>query len=114
MAFKPDTDDMRFAPSIDIVNELLREGAKVKAFDPEAMERAKAILPGIEYCNGMYEVAKGADALLFLTEWGEFKEIDFNKVKELMKQPVVCDGRNMFDPAKLRQLGFNYVSIGRL
>ncbi len=114
LAFKPNTDDMRFAPSIDILNELLREGAKLKAFDPEAMVKAKGILPNVEYCNDMYEVAKGADALLFLTEWDEFKKIDFNKVKESMKQPVVCDGRNIFDPAKLRQLGFNYVSIGRL
>ncbi|MBN2067994.1 MAG: UDP-glucose/GDP-mannose dehydrogenase family protein [Candidatus Diapherotrites archaeon] len=114
LAFKPNTDDMRFAPSIEIINELQAQGAKVKAFDPEAMGRAKEILKGVEYCNGMYEAAKGADALLFLTEWDEFKKIDLGKVKKLMKQLIICDGRNMFNPGELRELGFNYVSIGRL
>lgn len=114
LAFKPNTDDMRFAPSIEIINALQREGAKIKAFDPEAMEKAKTILPNVEYCSDMYAVAKDADALLFLTEWDMFKKIDFGKVKELMRQPVVCDGRNMFDPSLLRKAGFNYVSIGRL
>jgi len=115
LAFKPNTDDMRFAPSIDIINALLKEGAKVKAFDPEAMERAKAILGGkIEYCKDMYAVAQGADALLFLTEWDCFKKIDLAKVKKLLKQPFLFDGRNMFDPKEMRSLGFKYESIGRL
>jgi len=114
LAFKPNTDDMRLAPSIDIINALQREGAKIKAYDPEAMERAKAILHGVEYCSSMYDAAKDADALLFLTEWDEFRKIDFEKVKKLMRQQVICDGRNMFNPAELRSLGFNYVSVGRL
>ena len=115
LAFKPNTDDMRFAPSIDIINALLKEGAKVKAFDPEAMERAKAILGGkIEYCEDMYAVAQGADALLFLTEWDCFKKIDLAKAKKLLKQPFLFDGRNMFDPKEMRSLGFKYESIGRL
>ncbi|MCX6799225.1 MAG: UDP-glucose/GDP-mannose dehydrogenase family protein [Candidatus Diapherotrites archaeon] len=114
LAFKPNTDDMRLAPSIDIINALQKEGAKIKAYDPEAMERAKTVLRGVEYCNSMYDVAKDADALLFLTELDEFRKIDFEKVKKLMRQQVICDGRNMFNPAELRSLGFNYVSIGRV
>jgi len=115
LAFKPNTDDMRFAPSIDIVNELLEEGAKVKVFDPEAMERAKTIFKDkVEYCNDMYAVAEGADALLFLTEWDLFKKIDLGKVKKSLKQPFVFDGRNMFRPDEMRAKGFKYKSIGRL
>ncbi len=115
LAFKPNTDDMRFAPSIDIVNRLVEEGAKVKAFDPQAMERAKTIFKDkVQYCQEMYEVAKDVDALLFLTEWQQFKEIDLEKVKSAMKQPFVFDGRNMFRPEKMRTLGFKYESVGRL
>ncbi len=114
LAFKPNTDDMRFAPAIDIIGALQKEGAKIKAYDPQAMERAKGILHNVEYCGSMYDVAKDADAILLLTEWDEFKKIDMKKVKGLMRQPVVCDGRNLFNPAELRQMGFNYVSIGRL
>jgi len=115
LAFKPDTDDMRFAPSIDIINELLGEGAKVKAFDPVAMENAKKIFgEKIEYCNDMYDALKGADALLFLTEWNEFKKIDFAKAKKLLRQPFVFDGRNMFNPKEMRSMGFKYSSIGRI
>lgn len=115
LAFKPNTDDMRFAPSIDIINELLEEGAKVKAFDPVAMENTKRILgEKIQYCNDMYDAVKGADALLFLTEWDEFKKIDFARAKKLLKQPFVFDGRNMFEPKEMRALGFKYTSIGRI
>jgi len=115
LAFKPNTDDMRFAPSIDIINTLLEEGAKVKAYDPEAMGRAKTIFKDkIEYCDDMYAVPKDVDALLFLTEWDEFKKIDLEKVKKMMKQPFVFDGRNMFNPKDMRAMGFKYESIGRL
>ncbi len=115
LAFKPNTDDMRFAPSIDIINALLKEGAKVKAFDPEAMERAKAILGDkIEYCKDMYAVSEGVDAVLFLTEWKQFVEIDLDKLKKLMKDVFVFDGRNIFDPIAMRAKGFKYESIGRL
>lgn len=115
LAFKPNTDDMRFAPSIDIINCLLEEGAKVKAFDPEAMERARGVFGGkIEYCKDIYETVKDADAVLFLTEWGEIKGIDLDRLKKLVKQPFVFDGRNMFDPHEMRGKGFRYASIGRL
>ena len=115
LAFKPNTDDMRFAPSIDIINTLLKEGAKVKAFDPEAMERAKAIFGNkIEYCGDMYAVAGQADAVLFLTEWKQFVEIDLDKMKKAMKQFFVFDGRNIFEPNAMRAKGFKYESIGRL
>ncbi len=115
LAFKPNTDDMRFAPSIDIVNALLKEGAKVKAFDPEAMERAKTIFGDkIEYCKDKYEVAEQADAVLFLTEWKQFVEIDLDKMKKSMKQFFVFDGRNIFKPKAMRAKGFKYESIGRL
>ncbi len=115
LAFKPNTDDMRFAPSIDIINALVKEGAKVKAFDPEAMERAKTILGDkIEYCNDEYAVAEGVDAVLFLTEWKEFVEIDLDKMKKSMKGVFVFDGRNIFDPKEMRAKGFKYESIGRL
>ena len=115
LAFKPNTDDMRFAPSIDIINGLLEGEAKVKAFDPQAMERAKAVFGGkIEYCKSMHEVAEGVDALLFLTEWPEFSKIDLEKAKSVMKQPFVFDGRNVFEPQEMRRKGFKYESIGRL
>jgi len=115
LAFKPNTDDMRFAPSIDIINTLLEEGAKVKAYDPEAMGRAKIVFKDkIEYCDDMYAVPKDVDALLFLTEWDVFKKIDLKKVKKMMKQPFVFDGRNMFNPKDMRAMGFKYESIGRL
>ncbi len=114
LAFKPNTDDMRFAPSVDIIQALQREGAKIKAYDPVAMERAKGILENVEYCSDMYEVAKDADALLFLTEWDEFKKIDLEKVKGLMKQAIICDGRNIFKPEQMAKLGFNYTGIGRV
>lgn len=115
LAFKPNTDDMRFAASIDIIKELLEEGAKIRAFDPEAMERAKTVFGNkIEYCPGMYDAVKDADAVLFLTEWDEIKGIDLDKLKKLVKQPFVFDGRNIFDPQDMRNRGFKYTSIGRL
>ena len=115
LAFKPNTDDMRFAPSIDIINALLGEGAKIKAFDPEAMERAKGIFKDkIEYCKDKYGVVDGADAVLFLTEWKDFVEIDLDKMKKSMKDVFVFDGRNIFDPKEMRAKGFKYESIGRL
>jgi UDPglucose 6-dehydrogenase len=115
LAFKPNTDDMRFAPSIDIINCLLEEEAKVKAFDPQAMDRAKAVFQDkIAYCNDVYEAAKDVDALLFLTEWPDFAKIDLDKVKAGMKQPFVFDGRNIFEPLEMRRRGFKYESIGRL
>lgn len=113
LAFKPNTDDMRFAPSIDIINELQREGAKIKAYDPEAAGKAKSILNNIEYCTNPYDAAKEADALLILTEWDEFKTVDLNRIKSVMKHPLLIDGRNIFDPEDVKRLGFSYISMGR-
>lgn len=114
LAFKPRTDDMREAVSLDVVPALLKETDKVSAFDPVAEEEAKKVLKGnIEYCANPYEALKGADALVILTEWDEFRQIDKNKIKELLKNPVIVDGRNIFDPAEMEELGFKYLSIGR-
>jgi UDPglucose 6-dehydrogenase len=113
LSFKPNTDDMRFAPSAYIIPELQKEGAKIKAYDPEATEKAKEILNDVEFCNNPYEAAKDADALLILTEWNEFKEIDIKKIKSLLKNPLIIDGRNIYNPEELKKEGFTYTSIGR-
>ena len=113
LAFKPNTDDMRFAPSIIIIKELQKHGATVKAYDPVAMDRAKEIMPDIEYCTDAYKVAEDVDAIILVTEWKEFKNLDFKKLKELMRQPVFLDGRNVYDSDKIKELGFIYAGIGR-
>jgi UDPglucose 6-dehydrogenase len=113
LAFKPNTDDMRFAPSITIIQELQRRGATIKAFDPVAMDRAKQIMPDIEYCEDAYSVAKDVDAIALITEWDVFKELDLEKIKGLMRQPVFFDGRNVFEPEKMAARGFIYKGIGR-
>lgn len=113
LAFKPNTDDMRYAPAIEIIEDLLREGATVKAFDPQAMSEAAHLLPKVKLCQDPYEVARHADALAVLTEWNEFKELDFARLKRLMRQPLIVDGRNLYDPRRLRSLGFRYIGIGR-
>lgn len=113
LAFKPNTDDMRDAPSIDVVRNLQRRGARVRAYDPVAMERAAEILPDVEMCQSAYEVADGADALILVTEWNEFKNLDLARVRQSMAQPVLIDGRNIWDPAKAREAGFEYAGIGR-
>lgn len=113
LAFKPNTDDMRFAPSITIIQELQRRGATIKAFDPVAMDRAKQVMPDIEYCENAYSVAKDVDAIALITEWDVFKELDLEKIKDLMRQPVFFDGRNVFEPEKMAALGFIYQGVGR-
>lgn len=114
LAFKPRTDDMRDAPSITVIRSLLRAGARVQAFDPEAMGEAKKIFGDrIDYAKGNYDALRDASALLVLTEWNEFRRPDFQRVKALMKSPVIFDGRNIYDPADLRKMGFYYYSIGR-
>jgi len=113
LSFKPNTDDIRFAPSLDIVDALLKEGAKIKAFDPQAMEKAKKILKGVKFCEDAYETAKGADCLVVITEWNEFKELNFKKIKKMLKQPLVVDGRNIYDPAVMKKMGFKYICMGR-
>ncbi|MDO8525369.1 MAG: UDP-glucose/GDP-mannose dehydrogenase family protein [Candidatus Omnitrophota bacterium] len=114
LSFKPDTDDIRQSPALDIIEELHREGAHIKAYDPQAMTKAEAVLPEeVRLCKDAYEAAKNSDCLLLATEWNEFKELDFKKIKRLMRQPVLIDGRNIYDPAKMKKLGFTYVGIGR-
>jgi len=114
LAFKPRTDDMRDAPSITVVNALLRAGARIQAFDPEAMGEAKKIFgERIRYAARSYDALRGASALLVVTEWNEFRRPDFQRIKALLKTPVIFDGRNIYDPAELRNAGFHYYSIGR-
>jgi len=113
LAFKPNTDDMRFAPSIDIIKALQNDGAKIKAFDPKATEKAKEVLKNVVYCKNPYEVAKDADCLAILTEWDEVKNIDLKKIKKLLKHPIIIDGRNIFNQKEIEKLGFVYKSIGR-
>jgi UDPglucose 6-dehydrogenase len=114
LAFKPRTDDMREAPSIPIVAGLLKRGAKIRAFDPEAKATARHVFgKKIQYSAHAYDALAGADALLVVTEWNEFREPDFDRMKRLMKQPLIFDGRNIYNPQQIRALGFTYSSIGR-
>ncbi|HOT44464.1 MAG TPA: UDP-glucose/GDP-mannose dehydrogenase family protein [Spirochaetota bacterium] len=115
LAFKPQTDDMREAPAIDIITELRKRGASFKAYDPIAVDNARHIIGDekIEYVKNNYDTLKGADALLLLTEWHHFRKPDFDKIKSLMKAPVIFDGRNQYEPAKMKEMGFRYYSIGR-
>jgi UDPglucose 6-dehydrogenase len=113
LAFKPNTDDMRFAPSITIIKAFEKEGATVKAYDPVATDRARTLMPDVEYCHSPYDVAKDADAIVLVTEWEEFKDLDLDKIKSAMRQPVFVDGRNVFQPDRMKELGFIYSGIGR-
>jgi len=113
LSYKPDTDDMREAPSVHIISELIKQGVSIKAYDPQAMESAKLLLPGIEYCRDPYEAAGGSDALIILTEWDEFKSLDLSRIKRLLKQPIIIDGRNIFNPKVMKEYGFKYSGIGR-
>jgi UDPglucose 6-dehydrogenase len=113
LSFKPNTDDMREAPSLEIAAELLKKGATVRAYDPAAVEKAKVLLPGIEYRRNAYAVARGADGVVLVTEWNEFRHLDMAKLKRTMRRPVLVDGRNIYDPAHMRGLGFVYRGIGR-
>jgi UDPglucose 6-dehydrogenase len=113
LAFKPETDDMRFAPSIDIIAQLVAEGAQVRAFDPQAMERAKKLIPGIEFCDRAEDVAEQADLLAVLTEWPQFRQLDLARLRDRMRVPIICDGRNLFERADCEKLGFTYIGVGR-
>ena len=113
LSFKPNTDDMRDAPSIPIINGLLKAGAKIKAYDPVAMENAKKIFSGIELSADSYSAAKGADLLIVITEWNEFKQLDLSKIKAVMKNPVILDGRNIYNPGEVERLDFTYQGVGR-
>jgi UDPglucose 6-dehydrogenase len=113
LAFKANTDDMRSAPSIDIIAHLQAEGCHVRAHDPIAMEKAKPLFKGVQYCRTPYEAAKGADAVVLVTEWPDYKQIDLKKVKAIVQTPVFIDGRNLYNPKTVADLGFDYHSVGR-
>ncbi|MBY0422071.1 MAG: UDP-glucose/GDP-mannose dehydrogenase family protein [Parvularculaceae bacterium] len=114
LTFKPNTDDMRDSPSLDIVPALQKGGARVKAFDPEGAEEARKHLSGIEFSGGVYEALDGADAVCIITEWDEFRALDLDRVRSLMKAPVMIDLRNIYRPQQMRDRGFRYHSIGRV
>jgi UDPglucose 6-dehydrogenase len=114
LAFKPKTDDMREAPAITIINGLLARGARIQAYDPEAERVARAIFgTRVHLARTSYDALKGADALAIVTEWNEFREPDFGRMRKLMRTPVIFDGRNIYDPEQMRAQGFTYVSMGR-
>jgi UDPglucose 6-dehydrogenase len=113
LSFKPNTDDVRLAPSLDVIRPLQTEGARIRAYDPKAMGKARDVLPGVEFCESPYVAASGADALVICTEWDEFRTLDLEKLHSVMGQPIVIDGRNIFEPKKMAALGFVYKSIGR-
>jgi len=116
LAFKQNTDDVRMSPAIDLCHRLLKEGAKLRVYDPQAMEKARALLPAgeqVTYVRTMNDVATGCDALVVATEWPEFKQVDLARAKRELSHPILFDGRNLFDPAEMERLGFVYKSIGR-
>jgi UDPglucose 6-dehydrogenase len=112
LTFKPNTDDMRESPSLDIIPALIAGGAAVQAFDPEGNE-ARPLLPDVDFKSGPYEVAQGADAVVILTEWDQFRALDLDRLKEAMRAPLVVDLRNIYRPEEMRARGFSYVSVGR-
>jgi UDPglucose 6-dehydrogenase len=113
LAFKPNTDDMREAPALEIIPALQRGGARIRAYDPKAMENARGLFENIVYEKGPYETAKGCDALVLLTEWNQFRNLDLLRLQSLLKSPLFIDLRNVYEPAKMKQAGFRYVAVGR-
>ena len=113
LSFKPQTDDMREAPSLDIIRDLLERGATVRAYDPVAMPEAAKIMPDIVYAEDEYAAVSGADALVFVTEWNQFRALDMKRVRELMRSPKIADLRNIYEPVAMRELGFDYIGVGR-
>jgi UDPglucose 6-dehydrogenase len=113
LAFKPETDDMREAPSIRIVADLLVAGANVRAYDPAAMESARRVLTDVEYCEDEYEAARGSDALVVVTEWNQFRRLDMDRLQQLMREPNIIDLRNLYEPETMRNAGFKYLAMGR-
>jgi len=113
LAFKPETDDMRDAPSIDIIRGLMERGALISAYDPVATKEARKALPDIEYAEDEYSAATGAEALVFVTEWNQFRALDMERIHDLMRAPRIADLRNIYEPADMRALGFEYIGVGR-
>jgi UDPglucose 6-dehydrogenase len=113
LSFKPNTNDLRDAPSLEILGRLLQEGASIQAYDPAAMEEASKLLPGIRLCDSAYEAAREADVLVLMTEWNQFRNLDFDEIKSALKSPVFVDLRNVYEPERMASLGFQYTSVGR-
>jgi len=113
ISFKPNTDDIRDAPAIEIIHLLQNEGARIRAYDPQAMENAAKVFSHVELCDNAYSVAENADALLLATQWNEFSQLDFTKIHDAMKTPVLLDGRNLWDADTMKKLGFKYIGMGR-
>jgi UDPglucose 6-dehydrogenase len=113
ISFKPNTDDIRDAPALEVIHLLQNEGAHIKAYDPQAMENAAVQLKRVELCESPYAVAEGADALVLATDWNEFKQLDFDRIYQIMRQPIIIDGRNLWNADTLRGIGFTYMGIGR-
>jgi len=114
LSFKPNTDDIRDAPSLSIIRSLLDEGTNIRAYDPVAMDETKKIFGGIKYCKNAYEAIKGADALVIVTEWNQFRNLELERIKNLLKSPCFFDLRNIYDPQKLQDMGFHYYCVGRV
>ena len=114
LAFKPETDDMRDSPTITVIKGLQKLGATIRAYDPQAMENAKTMLENVTYCADAYETVDGADAMVLATEWNEFRALNFERVKKTLRQPIVVDLRNVYDPIRMAALGFTYKSVGRV
>ena len=113
LTFKPNTDDMRDSPALDVIPALIARGATVQAFDPEGMEEAARLLDDVQFKDGPYEAVAGADVVVILTEWNQFRALDLDRVKLLMRQPVMVDLRNVYRPEDMRARGFAYTSVGR-
>ncbi len=113
LSFKPETDDMRESPAIEIIHKMIELGATVRAFDPVAMDEAKHFISGVEYASDEYDAIKGADALVIITEWNQFRALDMEKVKQLLNAPRIADLRNIYEPSEMREMGFQYVGVGR-
>jgi UDPglucose 6-dehydrogenase len=113
LSFKPETDDMREAPALDVINALEERGARIQAYDPQAMEAATALLPNVVMCQDSYAAAKGADALVIVTEWNQFRMLDLARLREKLKHPVIVDLRNIYEPGPMQEAGLTYVSVGR-
>ena len=114
LSFKPNTDDIRDAPALYIVQHLMKEGARIRAYDPIALKEVKRVFPKIALCKDSYDAAKGADALVIVTEWNQFRNLDLDRLKKLMKTPCFFDLRNVYEPDKLRAKGFTYYCVGRV
>jgi UDPglucose 6-dehydrogenase len=113
LAFKPNTSDTRDSPAVRIIRGLLAAGARVRAFDPAAMEEARAVLPDIDYARDAYDAARGCDLVVLATEWNQFRNLDWERMRQALRAPAVVDLRNVYDPRQMRDLGFAYTGVGR-